>query len=405
MKIAFNTLGCKLNQAETESISWQFVDAGYQIVESIENADIYILNTCTVTNLADAKSRHLIRQAHRRNPEALIIVCGCYVEREQERITRIPGVSLVVNNANKSRIPSLLEKYLIKKEKTSSLSSQNWPIRFRTRSFIKIQEGCNSYCSYCIVPLVRSREYSTPTPQVLATIQKRISEGYKEIVLTGTNVGAYYDNGHNLQHLLKSVLTETSISRIRLSSLQPQEISREILLLWQDSRLCPHFHLSLQSGCNTTLRRMKRRYSIEQYRDSVSLIRNTVPDAAITTDVIVGFPGEDAIEFEESYCTCQNMRFARIHIFPFSARPGTDAAMMSDTVADNIKKERTQKMLSLADNSIRNFRSLNRGKVRPVLWESRDNTGYWNGLTDNYLPVKIRSTEALYNQITMTMVE
>jgi threonylcarbamoyladenosine tRNA methylthiotransferase MtaB len=405
MKIALDTLGCKLNQAETESFIWQFVDAGHWIVERIEDADIYILNTCTVTAIADAKSRHLIRQAHKRNSRAFIIVCGCYVEREQERVAHIPGVSLVVDNANKSRMLSLLEEHLRNRDNPSYPPKANWSVPVRTRSFIKIHEGCNSHCSYCIVPQVRSRESSTPFLQVLATVQKRLSEGYKEIVLTGTNVGAYSDNGHNLRHLLESILAETSIPRIRLSSLQPQEISTEILLLWRDPRLCPHFHLSLQSGCDNTLHRMKRCYSVKQYRDSISLVRSIVPEAAITTDIIVGFPGENNDEFEESYLTCKELRFARIHVFPFSPRPGTEAAIMPGVVPDNVKKERCRKMLTLADESARNFRTLFQGKVRLVLWESRDRGGCWNGLTDNYLPVKIHSTEELNNQIRMTVIE
>jgi len=405
MKIALDTLGCKLNQAETESVTWQFIDAGHRIVERVDNADIYILNTCTVTALADAKSRHMIRQAHKRNPGVFIVVCGCYVEREQKRVMQIPGVSLVIDNTNKSRMLSLLKEHIILKEQVPSSSETERSVNIRTRSFIKIQEGCNNHCSYCVVPQVRSHESSTPLPQVLETVQKRLSEGYKEIVLTGTNIGTYSDNGHNLQHLLESILVKTSISRIRLSSLQPQEITAELLSLWQDTRLCPHFHLSLQSGCDSTLYRMKRRYSVKQYRDSVSMIRHLVPGAAITTDIIVGFPGENDEEFEETYLTCKQLQFARIHVFPFSPRPGTEAIKMTGMISDNIKKERCRKILTLADESTQHFRGLFKGTARPVLWESRNSSGYWNGLTDNYINVKIRSTEDLNNQIRLTLIE
>jgi threonylcarbamoyladenosine tRNA methylthiotransferase MtaB len=405
MKIALNTLGCKLNQAETESFTWQLVDAGHRIVERVEDADVYILNTCTVTAIADSKSRQLIRQAYKHNPGVFIVVCGCYVEREQKRVMQIPGVSLVIDNTNKSGMLSLIKENLMLQEYVPSSTETKQSVNIRTRSFIKVQEGCNSHCSYCIVPQVRNRESSTPIQQVLTTVQKRISGGFKEIVLTGTNVGTYFDNGHNLQSLLKSILTETSIPRIRLSSLQPHEITAELLLLWRDTRLCPHFQLSLQSGCDSTLHRMKRRYSVKQYRDSVSMIREFVPEAAITTDIIVGFPGENDEEFEESYLTCKELQFARIHVFPFSPRPGTEAIKMTGVISDNIKKERCQKILALADESTQHFRRLFKGTARPVLWESRNSSGYWNGFTDNYINVKIRSTEDLNNQIGLTLIE
>jgi threonylcarbamoyladenosine tRNA methylthiotransferase MtaB len=405
MKIALDTLGCKLNQAETESITWQIKNAGHRIVDRIEDADIYILNTCTVTTIADAKSRHLIRHAHKRNPRVFIVVCGCYVEREQKRIMQIPGVGLVIDNANKASVLSLLEEHHMLKANIPDALKTEYSGGVRTRSFIKIQEGCNAQCSYCIVPQVRHRESSTPLSQVLATVQERLSAGYKEIVLTGTNVGTYYDNGHNLQYLLESILGNFPIPRIRLSSLQPQEITAKFVSLWKDSRLCPHFHLSLQSGYDSTLQHMKRRYSVNQYRDAISMIRNIVPGVAITTDIIVGFPGENDEEFEKSYLTCKELEFARIHVFPFSPRPGTAAIKMAGTITDNVKKERCRIMLALANESIQKYRTLFKGQLRPVLWESRNRYGYWNGLTDNYLPVRILSNEDLYNQIKMTMID
>jgi threonylcarbamoyladenosine tRNA methylthiotransferase MtaB len=405
MKVVLNTLGCKLNQAETESLTWQLIGAGHLIVNNVKEADVFILNTCTVTAIADAKSRQLIRQALSHNPQASIIVCGCYAEREKERLEKIPGVSLVIDNASKSRLPSLLEDNILQKDKAFFSHGLEQRNHTRTRSFIKIQEGCNKHCSYCIVPMVRGREKSVPLPQVLQTVRERLSEGYRETVLTGTNVGAYNDDGNNLRDLIRLILEETPVSRIRLSSLQPQEITPELISLWRNERLCPHFHLSLQSGSDNILHRMQRQYSLRQYKDSVSLIRSIIPEASITTDIIVGFPGETEDDFERSYLTCKDLQFARIHVFPFSPRPGTEAAQMRGKVQDNVKKERCLKMLALAEDSSRNYRALFLGKTRPVLWESRRRDGAWHGLTDNYLPVKAYSDENLSNQIKMTVIQ
>ena len=264
MKIALETLGCKLNQAETESLVRQFVQAGYELVENPNEADVYILNTCTVTRTADAKARHLLRLAHRKNPDAFIIATGCYAQRMASELTNIAGVNCVLDNSEKAKLLQVVQNIPQKDspQKGSSLPSSP----FRTRSFIKIQDGCQNFCAYCIVPYVRSMETSVPPDILINEINRRTSEGYQEIVLTGTRVGGYAFSGIDLKSLLGRILNETKIPRIRLSSLQPQEISPELIKLWKNQRLCPHFHLSLQSGSKSVLERMNRHYSPEDYQ-------------------------------------------------------------------------------------------------------------------------------------------
>ena len=397
-KVALDTLGCKLNQAETERLARQLAEAGYRLVSSADKADVYILNTCTVTHIADRKSRHLLRQAHRRNPALRLVATGCYAQRAPEELARIEGVDLVLNNGQKLQLPRLL--------KESGRPGSPAPIQgdltigtgFRTRAFVKVQDGCNSFCSYCIVPLVRGREKSLPVDQVVAEVRHRIVDGYKEVVLTGVKIGSYNYNGVNLRELLEDILIETDVTRLRLSSLQPQEISAELIGLWRDKRLCPHFHLSLQSGSDGVLNRMERRYSVNEYQRAVFLIRSMVPGAAITTDIMVGFPGETEEEFEESYEFCQRMGFARIHVFPYSPRQGTQAAQMPQQVGDGVKKQRSQGMLALAEESVRNFRQRFLGKTMMVLFEQQS-SGVWSGLTDNYIKVYTRSDEDLSNKL------
>lgn len=401
MKIALGTLGCKLNQAETELLARQFTEAGYELVSTSGEADVYILNTCTVTNIADAKSRHLLRLAHRRNPNALIVATGCYAQLNPQTLAQIEGVNLVVSNDEKSHLPQLLEESGYLTSSHIQVGTDNHST-LRTRASIKVQEGCNSFCSYCIVPLVRGREKSLLVEQVIAEVRHRVANGYKEIVLTGTNIGSYNYNGVNLKGLLEHILTETDVTRLRLSSLQPQELFPELIGLWRDSRLCPHFHLSLQSGSDSALARMKRRYCVKEYQEAVSLIRKLVPEAAITTDIIVGFPGEIEEEFEESYTTCKRLQFARIHVFTYSPRRGTLAARMPEQVETQVKKSRSQKMLALAEESAHNFRQRSLGKTTEVLWERQSHEGIWSGLTGNYVKLYTKSNEDLTNKLLKT---
>ena len=395
IKVALDTLGCKLNQAETELLAKQFAEAGYRLVSPVDKADVYILNTCTVTHIADRKSRHRLRLAHWRNPEAVLVATGCYAQRAPHELAQIDGVDLVLGNEQKPHLLELLEE---SGHINRPVSAVNSCPPFRTRAFIKVHDGCNSFCSYCIVPMVRSREKSLPAEQVVDEVRHRIADGYREVVLTGTEIGSYSYDGVNLRKLLEDILAETGVERLRLSSLQPQEIFAELIGLWRDQRLCRHFHLSLQSGSDGVLSRMKRHYSTGDYQQAVALIRALVPGAAITTDIIVGFPGETSEEFEQSYQLCQKLEFARIHVFPYSPRQETEAARMPDQVGDKVKRERSQRMLALAKESAQNFRHQFLGKTMPVLWEQQSD-GIWSGLTDNYIKVYTKSNSDLTNKL------
>lgn len=394
VKVTLATLGCKLNQAETEQLGRKFSQAGYRLVSPGEKADIYILNTCTVTRLADSKSRHLLRLAHRHHPNALIIATGCYAERARPELARIEGVNVVLGNHEKSKLLEVVEGL----HPTTRPSGPPAGKGLRARSFIKIQDGCSHRCAYCIVPRVRGRERSLPAEGVIGEIQSRLAEGYQEVILTGVKIGSYDDDGVNLKGLIERILAETGLPRLRLSSLQPREISAGLIDLWQDRRLCRHFHLSLQSGSDSVLQRMKRGYSTGDYRQSVSLIRSRVPEAAITTDVIAGFPGETEKEFQQSYDFCREMAFARIHVFPYSPRPETEAAGMPGQIGDRPKKQRVQKILALGEESVRNFSQRFLGQTMPVLWEKRAD-GLWSGHTDNYIKVYTESRRKLTNKL------
>jgi len=400
IRVALDSLGCKLNQAETELLARQLAAAGYQLVSPVDEADVYILNTCTVTHIADSKSRHRLRLAHRRNPDALLVATGCYAQRAPQELTQIEGVSLVVGNNEKPYLPQLLAEAsrIGSPVSIQEDSTINHYTGFRTRALVKVQDGCNSFCSYCIVPLVRGREKSLPVDQVVAEVRYRVAQGYKEVVLTGVKIGSYSYDGVNLKGLLEHILIETGVERLRLSSLQPQEISPELTGLWRNQRLCPHFHLSLQSGSNEVLSRMKRSYSLNDYEESVALIRTLLPQAAITTDVMVGFPGETDQEFDESYNFCRRMEFARIHVFSYSPRQGTQAARLPNQIRDKVKKERSQKMLALAKESAQNFSQRFLGKTMTVLFEQQSN-GVWSGHTDNYIKVYTKSSADLTNKL------
>ncbi|UCH43850.1 MAG: tRNA (N(6)-L-threonylcarbamoyladenosine(37)-C(2))-methylthiotransferase MtaB [Dehalococcoidales bacterium] len=406
MNIAIETLGCKLNQAETELLARQFLKAGYRLVSATDAADIYILNTCTVTSIADAKSRHLLRLAHRQNPDAVLVATGCYAQRAPAELAQIEGVALVTGNEDKPELLQRLKEsgYLENHSAVPENALGHPHPAFRTRAFIKVQEGCSSFCSYCVVPLVRVKEKSLAADRVIGEINKRIASGYREVVLTGTKIGSYNDDGVTLQGLLERILGETDIARLRLSSLQPQEITTGLLHLWRNERLCPHFHLSLQSGCGTVLKRMGRRYTTADYQRVLELIRNLVPDAAITTDVITGFPGETDAEFAESYQLCQQLAFARIHVFPYSPRSGTKAARLPDQVDHLGKKQRAQQMLTLAKSSSQNFNQRFLGRIMTVLWENQSG-GLWSGLTGNYIKVYCESNKELTSQILPVKLE
>jgi len=398
MKVAFYTLGCKLNQAETESLAGRFNRAGFQLVSPADVADIYIANTCTVTHIADRKSRHWLRLARRRNPNALIIATGCYAQRNNQELAELADI--VVDNNEKEHLLALIQN-LKGMAEGEIKQSQMLSATARTRSLIKIQDGCRSFCAYCIVPKVRPYEYYLPASQIIDEVKQKIAIGYREIVLTGTKVGTYKDNSTDLIKLVQRILTSTDIERLRISSLQPSEILPGFLALWQDERLCRHFHLALQSGSDTVLHRMKRSYSLNQYQRAVNLIKDTMPDAAITTDIMVGFPGESDEEFEQSCSFCQQSDFANIHVFPYSPRPNTAAAVMPEQIKDKVKQERNQRALELSRSSQRKFCEQFLGQIMPVLWEKETGpeSGIYSGLTGNYIRVFVRSEKSLNNEI------
>jgi threonylcarbamoyladenosine tRNA methylthiotransferase MtaB len=411
MRVAFYTLGCKLNQAETESLANRFSEAGFQLVSPSDGADIYIANTCTVTHIADRKSRHWLRLARRRNPRALIIATGCYAQRSRQELA--PLADLVVDNKKKEHLLALTQTFSLKRGgrgEGETKQSQMPDATVRTRSLIKIQDGCHSPCTYCIVPKVRPCEYSLPASQIIDEIKQKVALGYKEVVLTGTKVGSYRDavlsaseeSSTDLRDLVQRILTSTDIERLRLSSLQPSEISSEFLALWQDEELCRHFHLALQSGSETVLQRMRRSYSLDQYQRTVNSIKEMIPNVAITTDIMVGFPGESDEEFEQSYFFCQQAGFANIHVFPFSPRPETAAAGMPEQIKDKVKQERNQRMLELSRSSRRRFCEQFLGQTMPVLWEKETSpgSGIYSGLTGNYIRVFAHSEKPLNNEIT-----
>ncbi|MFH0846490.1 MAG: tRNA (N(6)-L-threonylcarbamoyladenosine(37)-C(2))-methylthiotransferase MtaB [Chloroflexota bacterium] len=399
VRVFLETLGCKLNQAEGEALARGLSHAGYELVAPNAEADVYVLNTCTVTRTADRKARQALRAFLRQNPRALVVATGCYAERTREELAQIQGVGLIIGNKDKPELVTRLGKEL------GVPQAGEVPLNLRTRSFVKIQDGCANFCAYCIVPYVRRREKSQPPDQIVSEIRARVSEGYKEVVLTGTEIGAYCYDGLGLIGLIKRILTGTDVMRLRLSSLQPPEIIPELVSLWDDKRLCCHFHLSLQSGSDGVLRRMKRRYSVADYRKAVSLIRDKITDVAITTDVIVGFPGETDGEFRESFDFCREVGFSRIHVFSYSRRPGTEAAEMPGQVDERVKKARSQKMLALSRESARGFIQKFIGRRMPVLFEQPESEGVWSGLTDNYIRVYVRSDEDLTNKLVEVRLE
>ena len=406
MKIALDTLGCKLNQAETELLSRRLREEGHTVVSSRDNPDIYILNTCTVTHTADAKSRQLLRKIHRQNPNAILIATGCYVQRSPETFDNIDGVKLIVGNADKLNLPALLKKNDSLQHSETKTQQQSFKdmSESRTRSFIRIQDGCSNFCSYCIVPFVRGREKSIPADDVLKQIKDRVSEGIKEIVLTGTEIGSYKSDGTGLQELLIRILDESNVQRLRLSSLQPDEITPGLLDLWDDRRLCPHFHISLQSGSNAVLKNMNRRYDTAIFSRAVALIRSRLPDVAITTDIITGFPGETVEEYQASLGMCREMGFARIHVFPYSRRPGTAAAMMPGQVPDSVKTQRNRNLGVLARQCAESYRSGFTGRNMDVLWETQSG-GIWSGYTGNYIRMYTRSKSNLASKINQVRLE
>ena len=412
--VTIDTHGCKLNQADSQTIEREFSRAGYFIAKKNAPVDIYILNTCTVTHVADKKARQTLRAARRRNPNALIVATGCYVQRSMDEVGSIKEVDLVLNNLDKDTLVRTVTSRIAESANTyatGDAKTNYQPIDqiHQTRAMVKIQEGCDQVCSYCIVPKVRGRERSTAMDSLIAQIKSLEDTGFREIVLTGAQLGTYgFDiPGENLLSLLTTILEQTTVPRIRISSLQPQWINDDLLDLWRNPRLCPHFHIPLQSGSNSVLKRMRRRYTSEDFAITSQLIRSRVPDVSITTDVIAGFPGESQEEFQETYDLCKLIKFSDMHVFPYSKRPGTSAAYLVNQVDDTYKARRVEMLIEL----MKEFASLSREKhlnqTRQVLWESvrtLEGRRQWSGLTDTYQRVYADDNRNLINTITDTEI-
>ena len=424
-RIAFYTLGCKVNQYESEAMREEFDPQRYRSVPFSEGADIYVINTCTVTSRSDRKSRWAIRQAclaARRGSKkkGLVVVTGCYAEDKPEEISLIPGVNLVLGNREKSEISRYIEKY---NPSSSPLvlrgSAADEPGRIsrlsdggcgdlgiskfwgRTRAFLKIQDGCDQFCSYCKVPYVRgSLLRSRDSGEVLKEARRLRNNGFKEIVLSGIRLGTY-GNGCTLGGLIKSISDIEGIERIRLSSLEPQDISENLIeAMARYPEVCPHLHIPLQSGDDKILGLMKRRYTSSDYESLLGRIRKALPEVAIATDVMVGFPGEGEENFRSSYDFVSEMNFARTHVFRYSRREGTEAAQLEGEVDKGTAKKRSGKMLKLALQKAKEFRSSYRGRRRKVLVESRDpQSGLLSGFTDNYIRVTLKGEDSLCNEI------
>lgn len=401
-RVAFYTLGCKVNQNETETLSGMFKSRGYEVVDFEDTADVYVINTCTVTHLGDRKSRQMIRKAVKANPRAKIVVTGCYAQTSPGEVTRIPGVNLVVGTSERGRIVDLVEELgdrasplaLVKDLKEEKVF-EDIPLEKiiqRARAYLKVQEGCEQFCSYCIIPYARGPVRSRSIGNTLQEAQKLIKAGFKEIILTGIHLGAYgkdLGEGVELADLLAQLLPLARGVRWRLSSLEPTEVTDKILkLLVEYENFCPHLHLPLQSAHDEILKAMNRPYTTKEYRDIVAKIRTKVPRISITTDIMVGFPGESEEQFNQGYEFIKEMAFSDIHVFKYSPRRGTPAAEFPGQVPPPVKEERSKKLIVLAEELAENYGRKFLGNTLDVLVETELRHGYWEGHAANYLKVE-----------------
>jgi threonylcarbamoyladenosine tRNA methylthiotransferase MtaB len=411
-RVAFYTLGCKVNQSETDLLARQFIAAGYDCVSFDDVADVYIINTCTVTHVADSKSRQVLRQAHRANPHALVVATGCYASIVGDALAQ--DGTLVIRNRDKWRLLPLVQQALQstgapidtfgdpQKLELQGLSAQS-PPDMRTRAMIKVQDGCNSACTYCIIPRARGRSRSVPPHQVIERVNAMVAEGHAEVVITGVDLGSYGEDEAeypDLGGLVAQILAQTAVRRLRISSLEPGDFKREWLSLWQDQRLCRHLHVPLQAGSDSVLRRMERKYDTETFYAMISTCRDAIPGVTITTDVMVGFPGESEAEFEESYRFIEQCAFDGMHVFKYSRRPGTRAARFSDHVPESVKNERSARLRALAEIGRQQLVRRTLGREASVLWENQRD-GIWRGLTDNNVRVFSDDPQLQPNRLTM----
>lgn len=412
--VAFCTLGCKVNQYETNAMMQNFIEAEYTIVEFEEAADIYVINTCTVTNMADKKSRQMLRRVKEINPDSILVAVGCYAQVAREKLEEIPEIDLILGVNEKNEIVKYVEETIFKmnksKIKVSDVAKQEEFVEFgtvtyteKTRAVIKVQDGCNQFCSYCIIPYARGRIRSRRPEWVIKEISKIAEKGIKEVVLTGIHLTSYgkdfQDEEFYLIDLLEEIQKIEGIERIRLGSLEPTLITKEFVTrLSKLSKICDQFHLSLQSGCNETLKRMNRKYTIEEFEKGVLLLREVYPEVHLTTDIIVGFPGETEEEFQKTYEFLQRIKFYKMHIFKYSPRSGTIAAKMPYQIDGNAKEERSNELMGLSNKNEEEYQKQYIGKKVEVLLEDREDE-YIKGHTTNYMVVKVKTTEELENTI------
>ena len=405
--VAFYTLGCKVNQYETNAMEQQFIQNNYKIVDNTEKADIYVINTCTVTNMADRKSRQMLRRVKEINQSAVIVVCGCYAQVAKTELEQIPEVDIILGINEKNKIVQIVEEYLASKNniiEVADVSKQKEFLDFgdvtyteKNRAVIKVQDGCNMFCSYCLIPYARGRIRSRKIENVVSEIKKIAKQGIKEVVITGIHVASYgkdFENGNiRLINLLEEINKIEGIARIRLSSLEPTIVDEEFAQrLSKLEKICDHFHLSLQSGCDATLKRMNRKYTTARYKEATEILRKFYPNANFTTDVIVGFPGETNEEFNQTYKFLKEIEFYKMHIFKYSPRKGTVAEKLPNQVDGNIKEERSKKLIELSNNMQNEKNSQYIGKTVKVLFEEYEN-GYYKGHTTNYMVVKVPEKE------------
>ena len=415
-KVAFITLGCKVNQYETNAMSQKLEQTGYKIVELEDIPDIVIVNTCTVTNMSDRKSRQMIRRIKEINKDAIVVAIGCYAQVAKDELEKIDEIDLVLGNNEKKDIVKFVEEFQKnKKVEVEDVMNKKEFVEFgeitytqKTRAVIKVQDGCDRFCSYCIIPYARGRVRSRKPENIISEIKEIAKNGIQEIVITGIHIASYgkdFNNNYTLINLLEDLNKIEGIKRIRLGSIEPLWINKETIeRLKKLEKVCHHFHLSLQSGCDETLKRMNRRYTTEDFRKIVNLLRDTYEDVILTTDIIVGFPEESEEEFEETFNFLKEIKFYKMHIFKYSPRRGTKAANMKGQIPGNIKEERSKKLIELSNKNQKEYNEKYTGKELEVLFEEEKN-GVYKGHTKNYILVEAKSNENLENKIEKVIAE
>ena len=412
MKAAFYTLGCKVNQYETNGMIQEFIKHGYEIVEFHEKADIYVINTCTVTNMSDRKSRQMLRRMKDINKNAIIVACGCYVQVSKEEVEQMEEIDFVLGNNEKKNIVEYVEKYIEENKKEENMEDVMQQREFvdfgdvtyteKTRAVIKVQDGCDRFCSYCIIPYARGRVRSRKPQSVISEIEKIAKQGIQEVVVTGIHVASYgkdFNNDYKLIDLLEEINKIEGIKRIRLGSIEPLLITEEFVeRLKKLEKICHHFHLSLQSGCDETLKRMNRRYTIEEFKEIVNRLRKNYEDVILTTDIIVGFPGETEEEFNKTYEFLKDIKFYKMHVFKYSPRKGTKAAKMPKQIDGKQKEMRSKKLIELSDFNEKTYNEAYINKEVEVLFEE-EKEGMYKGHTENYILVYYKSEENLENKM------